>query len=61
MFRSDCEVQDLFISRNGMGLLLLSNQYTMSVILGRNPATLKALKRHENCIVAVVSGYLRWG
>jgi Tetracyclin repressor-like, C-terminal domain len=61
VFRSDCEAQDLFISPNGMGHLLLSNQYTLSVILGRNLATPKALKRHENRIVAVVLGYLRWG
>ena len=59
VFRSDCEAQDLFISLNGMGYFLLSNQYTLSVILGRNLSTPKALKRHEDHIVAVVLGYLR--
>ena len=59
VFRSDCDAQDLFISLNGMGYFLLSNQYTLSVILGRNLSTPKALKRHEDHIVAVVLGYLR--
>jgi len=42
-----------------MGYFLLSNQYTLSVILGRNLSNAKALKRHEEHIVAVVLGYLR--
>ena len=44
-----------------MGYFLLSNQYTLSVILGRNLSTPKALKRREDLIVAVVLGYLRRG
>jgi len=59
VFRTDCDAQDLFISLNGMGYFLLSNQYTLSVILGRNLSNAKALKRHEEHIVAVVLGYLR--
>ena len=59
--RSDCEAQDLFISLNGMGYLLLSIQYTLSVMLGRDLSKPKALKPHEDHIVAVVLGCLRRG
>jgi hypothetical protein len=44
-----------------LSYFLLSNQYALSVILGRNLSTPKALKRHEDHIVAVVLGYLRRG
>jgi Tetracyclin repressor-like, C-terminal domain len=61
VFRSECEAQDLFLSLNDMGHVLLSTRHTLSVILGRNLSTPKALKRHEDHIVAVVLGYLRRG
>jgi hypothetical protein len=44
------------IDKGGMGESLLSKQHTLSVILDRNLSAPKALKRHEDHIVAVVLG-----
>lgn len=59
VFRTDADAQDLFISLNGMGYFLLSNRYTLSVVLRRDLSTASAVKRHEEHIVKVVLGYLQ--
>jgi len=59
LFRSDVDARELFITISALGYFYVSNQHTLSVILGDRLSDVDRVARREDHVVAVVLGYLR--
>lgn len=58
-FREDVDPVDLYITVSGVSYFYLSNQYTLSYVLGQDLMDPKRLKQRERHMVDVILGYLR--
>jgi TetR/AcrR family transcriptional regulator len=59
LFRKDVDSVDLYISICALGYLYFSNQYTLSIIFGRQLITSKSLQQRKITVADMIISYLK--